>query len=86
MKKYIDARRKDYLEIVKASGNQTQGPYQTAIDVKQTVTRITIEGEHTCMLVIRRIDAIQPGLGLQRDALRSESVELELLPIVNAPH
>lgn len=49
------------------------------VDVKQTVTRVTIEGEHTCMLVIRRTE-------VSREPARAENVELELLPIVNAPH
>ena len=57
LKKYIDARRKDYLEFIKASvNNQAPGIVSTTVDIKQTVTRVTIEGEHTCMLVIRRTE------------------------------
>jgi len=48
------------------------------VEVKQTVTRVTIEGEHTCMLVIRK--ASDPG------SVKPDLCELELIPILNAPH
>jgi hypothetical protein len=73
----LDARRKEYLETIKTQEKQ-QNALNTVVDVKQTVTRVTIEGEHTCMLVIRRTG--DAGL------VKSGIVELELMPILNAPH
>jgi hypothetical protein len=48
------------------------------VEIKQTVTRVTIEGEHTCMLVIRKVS--DPG------SVKPDLFELELIPILNAPH
>ena len=50
---------------------------KASVEVKQTVTRVTIEGEHTCMIVIRKSES---------DEMKKESVDIELIPILNAPH
>lgn len=73
VKKFSEARRKDYLEMLKSSA-----ALGVIIEAKQTVTSVTIEGEHTCMLLIRRVS--DPG------SSKLESCELELIPLLNAPH
>ena len=73
LKKYIDSRRKEYLELAR---NTKQN--DAAIELKQTVTRVTIEGEHTYLFVIKRIvDFLEQ---------KQDMFEVELLPILNAPH
>ena len=73
LKKYIDSRRKEYLELAR---NTKQN--DAAIELKQTVTRVTIEGEHIYLFVIKRIvDFLEQ---------KQDMYEVELLPILNAPH
>ena len=73
LKKYIDSRRKEYLELAR---NTKQN--DAAIELKQTVTRVTIEGEHIYLFVIKRIvDFLEQ---------KQDMFEVELLPILNAPH
>lgn len=73
LKKYIDSRRKEYLELAR---NTKQN--DAVIELKQTVTRVTIEGEHIYLFVIKRIvDFLEE---------KQDMYEVELLPILNAPH
>ena len=42
--------------------------------IKQVVKRVTIEGEHTCLMI------------LKQDQTQNEPLCLEILPIMNAPY
>ena len=73
LKNYIDSRRKEYLELARNTKKT-----DAIIELKQTVNRITIEGEHIYMFVIKRIvDFLEQ---------KEDMYEVELLPILNAPH
>jgi len=50
LKRYIDSRKKEYLEFVKENDHGVN----TAVELKQTATRVTIEGEHVCLFVVRK--------------------------------
>ena len=73
LKRYIETRKKEYMEFVKQNEkNLIQGAYE----VKEHVTQVTIEGEHICLFLMRRLG----------DPQKSEMFELEITPILNAPH
>ena len=66
------------------------------IELKQTATRITIEGEHVCLFVLRRVNAPPAELALFDPAAQANlneingssrgAYEIEILPILNAPY
>ena len=73
IKRYVETRKKEYFEFVKQNEkNLVSGAY----DVKEHVTRITIEGEHVCLFLLKRVG----------DPNKSEMYEIEITPILNAPH
>ena len=52
LKRYIETRKKEYMEFVKQNEkNLIQGAYE----VKEHVTQVTIEGEHICLFLMRRL-------------------------------
>ena len=53
LKRYTDSRKKEYLEFVKQN---ERGTHHSAIEIKQTATRVTIEGEHVCLFLIKRVN------------------------------
>ena len=87
LKRYIDSRKKEYLEFAKQNESATNGG---GIEFKQTSTRITIEGEHVCLFVIKRTNQspvdgvfINPAL----DANQHKPIfEVQITPILNAPY
>ena len=90
MKRYIDSRKKEYLEFVKQNDSQAANGGRSAIEVKQTATRITIEGEHVCLFLIRRVNT--PSVPETTDAATATAAqqsamhEIEITPILNAPY
>ena len=73
IKRYVETRKKEYFEFVKQNEkNQAFGPYE----VKEHVSQITIEGEHVCLFLLKKVGTPQ----------KSEMLEIEITPILNAPH
>ena len=72
LKRYTDSRKKEYLEFVKqqnerqggASGPSSSSSAHSAIEIKQTATRVTIEGEHVCLFLIKRVNAAQDSVAV----------------------
>ena len=61
------------MEFVKQNEkNLIQGAYE----IKEHVTQVTVEGEHICLFLMKRVG----------DPQKSEMFELEITPILNAPH
>lgn len=87
LKRYIDSRKKEYLEFVKQSERSQQS---SALEFKQTATRITIEGDHICLFMIKRVvtAASEPAHQdhFQQAAARSSLYEIDITPILNAPY
>ena len=86
LKRYIDSRKKEYLEFAK----QNEKGVAAAIELKQTATRVTIEGEHVCLFVVRRVNAPPADLAFfDTAALVNQTrpaFEIEITPILNAPY
>ena len=87
LKRYIDSRKKEYLEFAKQNESATNG----GIEFKQTSTRITIEGEHVCLFVIKRTNQSSPVDGVfinpALDANQHKPIfEVQITPILNAPY
>ena len=59
LKRYIDSRKKEYLEFVKQNERQAAASASSAIEIKQTATRVTIEGDHVCLFLVKRVNAAQ---------------------------
>ena len=73
IKRYIETRKKEYLEFIKQNEkSQINGSYE----IKENVTQITIEGEHICLFLLKRVG----------DPQKAEIYEIEITPILNAPH
>ena len=73
LKRYIETRKKEYMEFAKQAEKTT---ITGAYELKEHVTQVTIEGEHTCLFLMKRVG----------DPQKSELYELEITPILNAPH
>jgi hypothetical protein len=67
LRKYTDTVHTRYLHYLK----------HTKCLLKHIVTRVTIEGEHTYLMLVRAGPGGKPA---------SAGVELELIPMMNAPH
>ena len=59
LKRYTETRKKEYLDLVKKSEktatSSAEKPGQKLIEVKQTATRVTIEGQHVCLFILKRV-------------------------------
>ena len=52
IKRYVETRKKEYFEFVKQNEkSQASGAYE----VKEHVSQITIEGEHVCLFLLKRV-------------------------------
>ena len=94
LKRYIDSRKKEYLEFVKQNERQAAASASSAIELKQTATRVTIEGDHVCLFLIKRVNAAQ-DIGQAMGSMeqpqmdtraKSTLYEIQITPILNAPY
>ena len=58
------------------------GNQHKQIEIKQTASRITIEGEHICLFILKRV----PIEGEVQDDQPEFEFEIEITPILNAPY
>jgi len=75
VKQYLDIQKKKYQEHVKQSEASQIESGGSPFELKQIVTRITIEGESTMLLLLRQLEFD-----------RNSEWVLELTPMLNAPH
>lgn len=87
LKRYIDSRKKEYLEFVK----QNERSYQSvSIEFKQTASRVTIEGEHVCLLMVKKVVNGGGKTSAEDNYIQASAkgtvFEIEITPILNAPY
>jgi len=87
LKRYIDSRKKEYLEFVKQNERSQQS---VLIEFNQTATRVTIEGEHVCLFMVKRVATGSGKAGTDdnytQTAIKGTMFEIEITPILNAPY